>query len=105
MANELEKLGGICLPWYFDYSKEKVAKIRLLKCCDSLEKAYAASIKASMTVSDETSVKLVMYKSRDAPLSKLSMPRLEILSCLILVHLIIALKEITNVVANDDMVH
>ena len=87
-------MGEICLPrCYFGEIKEKAAKIQLIGFCDSSEKAYAASVYARVTVNDETAVKLVMSKSRVAPLSKLSIPRLELLSCLILARLIIAVKE------------
>ena len=106
MVNELERVEEICLPrYYFDGIKEKAAKIQLIGFCDSSEKAYAASVYARVTVNDETSVKLVMSKSRVAPLSRLSIPRLELLSCLILARVIVAVKEMINAVLDVDIVH
>ena len=68
--NQLEKVGKKCLPrYYFDEIKEKATNIELIGFCHSSEKAYAASVYAKVTVNDETSVKLVMSKSRVAPLS------------------------------------
>ena len=106
MVNQLEVVEEICLPrYYFDGIKEKAAKIQLIGFCDSSEKAYAASVYARVTVNDETSVKLVMSKSRVAPLSRLSIPRLELLSCLILARVIVAVKEMINAVVDVDIVH
>ena len=106
MVNQLERVEEICLPrYYFDGIKEKAAEIQLIGFCDSSEKAYAASVYARVTVNDETSVKLVMSKSRVAPLSRLSIPRLELLSCLILARLIVAVKEMINAVVDVDIVH
>ena len=56
-------------------------------------------------MNDEPSVKLVMSRSRVAPMSKLSIPLLELLSCLSLSRLIIAVTEMINAVVGVDIVH
>lgn len=51
---------------------------------------------ARVTISNKASPTLVMSQSRVAPLSRLTIPRLEVLSCLILARLVTALKDMLS---------
>lgn len=77
---------------YFNQLTEKPEQIELIGFCDSSERAYAAVVYARIKVNDKVSCNLAMSKSRVAPLSRLTIPRLELLSCLILARLIITVR-------------
>ena len=91
---DLESIGNLSVPrYYFGDLQGKPDKIELFGFCDSSETAYAAVVYAKITSQGRTSVKLVMSKTRVTPLSRPTIPRLELLSCLILARLINAVKD------------
>ena len=97
MMSALKDVGEISLPrYYFGTLICQPKKIQLIGFCDSSEKAYAAVVYARVAIEDKASVALVMSKSRVAPLSRLTIPRLELLSCLILARLIVSVKEMLS---------
>ena len=63
------------------------AKYSLQGFCDASSKAYAAVIYLLIESDGENSVRFVAAKSRVAPLSNQTIPRLELLSCLLLARL------------------
>ena len=80
-----EKTKEIHIPsYYHGHLLEKSDTIELLAFCGSSEEAYAASVYARVTQNSDSHVRLVTSKSRVAPLDKQTVPRLELLSCLIL---------------------
>ena len=66
----------------------KPLSIELLGFYDSSEEAYAACVYAKITVNGKTDVNLVISKTRVASLKKPTIPRLELLSALVLARLI-----------------
>ena len=85
----LMKAPEISFPrFYFGEVKMKPLSIELVGFCDSSEEAYAACVYAKITVNGKTDVNLVISKTRVAPLKKPTIPRLELLSALILARLI-----------------
>ena len=85
LVSYLEKTKGIHVSrFYHGQLHEKSDKIELFGFCDSSEEAYAASVYARVTQNSDSHVSLVTSKSRVAPLDKQTVPRLELLSCLIL---------------------
>ena len=91
---DLESIGSLSVPrYYFGDLQGKPDKIELFGFCDSSETAYAAVVYAKITSQGRTSVKLVMSKTRVTLLSRPTIPRLELLSCLILARLINAVKD------------
>ena len=88
LVSYLENAKEIHVPrYYHGQLHEKSDKIDLFGFCDSSEEAYAASVYARVTQGSDSRVSLVTSKSRVAPLDKQTVPRLELLSCFILSHL------------------
>ena len=85
----LMKVQEISFPrFYFGEVKMKPLFIELVGFCDSSEEAYAACVYAKINVNGQTDVNLVLSKTRVAPLKRPTIPRLELLSALILARLI-----------------
>ena len=93
LVSKMKKPGDISIPrYYFGDIDEKPTELELYGFCDSSEQAYAAAVYTKITVKGRPRTCLVMSKSRVAPLSKLTIPRLELLSALILARLIDTVK-------------
>ena len=91
---EFMQVGQVKIPrYYFGTNTEKPEKIELFGFADSSQSSYAAAVYAKITIKGQSNVSLVMSKTRVAPLSQQSMPRLELLSCLILSRLINHVKD------------
>ena len=91
---QLVKTREISVPrYYFGNIEARPAEIELYGFCDSSKQAYAAAVYAKITVEGKSSVSLVMSKSRVAPLAQPTIPRLELLSALILARLITSVKD------------
>ena len=94
LMNDLEQAQEISVPrYYFKEMKEKPDEIELYGFCDSSERAFSAVVYVKMTIDSESSAFLVASKSRVAPLSKQTIPRLELLACVILARLITAVRD------------
>ena len=94
LLSNIERLGEINIPrFYFGEVQGKPQEIQLFGFCDSSEQAYAAVVYAKLTINGHSRVSLVMSKTRVAPLSKVTIPRLELLSALILARLIRAVDD------------
>ena len=94
LHSHLMKTKEISVPrYYFGNLEAKPAEIELYGFCDSSKQSYAAAVYAKITVEGKSSVSLVMSKSRVAPLAKTTIPRLELLSALILARLITSVKD------------
>ena len=90
---ELRKVGFIRNPrCYLHNVDEHVVTHQLHGFCDSSQSGYAAVVYLRVTTEDQCQSELVVSKTRVAPLSKLSIPRLELLSALILARLITNVK-------------
>ena len=105
LLSSMEKLGEINIPrFYFGEIKGKPEEIQLFGFCDSSQEAYAAVVYAKVTVDGKSRVSLVMAKTRVAPLSRLTIPRLELLSSLILARLINTVKEALSPIFSTEIV-
>ena len=82
----------IILRYYFGNVTAKSLEIELFGFCDSSELSHAAVVYAKIKVNGQARTSLVISKSRVAPLAKLTIPRLELLSALILARLITTIK-------------
>ena len=92
-VSEPQQLNEISVPrYYFGALQARPQEIQLFGFCDSSSSAYAALVYAKINIEGSSSVNLVMSKSRVAPLKKLSIPRLELMSCLVLARLITSVK-------------
>ena len=78
-------------------STEKILQVELHGFCDSSEVAYAGVVYAKIVTSSGTYVKLLSGKSKVAPITKISIPRLELLSCLLLARLLTSVKNALEV--------
>ncbi|XP_058443677.1 uncharacterized protein LOC131425643 [Malaya genurostris] len=92
--SDLDRLSSISVPRWIAFDNN-VITCELHGFCDASEKAYGAALYLrSITQNGHVTVRLVMAKSRIAPLEdlskrkrKLSIPRLELSSALLLAHL------------------
>ena len=86
---ELFELQRIVVPRFIGYSvHENVISTQLHGFCDSSEAAYFALTYLRVEIGNTITVRLLCAKARVAPLEKLTLPRLELLSCLVLSRLI-----------------
>ena len=69
-----------------------VKSARLIGFCDALLKAYAAVVYLKLEGDVLTTVKLIATKTRVSPLGKITTPRLELLSALLLSKLIVSVR-------------
>ena len=105
LLSRIERQGEINIPrFYFGEIKGKPEEIKLFGFCDSSQEAYAAVVYAKATVDGNSRVSLVMAKTRVAPLSRLTIPRLELLSALILARLINTVKEALSPIVSTEIV-
>ena len=87
--HELFELQHIVVPRFIGYSvHENVISTELHEFCDSSEAAYSSLTYLRVETEDIIRVQLLCAKARVAPLKKLTLPRLELLSCLVLSRLI-----------------
>lgn len=85
---KLEKMNIIRFPRYFFNSiPGNITNVRLHGFCDASNDAYCAIVYAVCTVYEENISRFITSKTKVAPIKKLSIPRLELLSCLLLAEL------------------
>ena len=105
MITELEQLNQIEEPrYYFQGMKEKPEKLDLFGFCDISERAYAAVVYAKVKLNRSSAIVLVSSISRMVHLPRKTIPRLELLSCLILARLITSVKETLSSLFNVEIV-
>ena len=90
--------------YYFQDIQKKRKTLELSGFCDSIEKAYAAVVYATVTFNGNSAITMVTSKSQLATLSRETIPRLEMLSCLILARLITSVKGALPAVCNVEIV-
>ena len=93
LLSDLSKLKPICLPrFYLDgYGLDEIKFVEMHGFCDASAKAYACSVYLKFVLQDGSIIiKFLCSKSRISPLEKksLSIPRLELLGCVLLSSLI-----------------
>ncbi|GFQ65828.1 integrase catalytic domain-containing protein [Trichonephila clavata] len=95
-CEELTHLGSLKMPRLVLDSTLLEDDIELHSFCDASKKAYGAAIYLSTKSRHGISVKLVTSKSRVAPLSCVTLPRLELLGALVAARLASKVKKIVN---------
>ena len=84
-SNYLQQLASIkriVIPRYFFCDTvDVITNINLHGFCDSSNQAYCAVIYAQTETSSGTISRILISKTKVAPIKKLSIPRLELLSC------------------------
>ena len=105
LIKELEQVNQIEVSrYYFQDIQKKPETLELFGFFDSSEKAYVAVVYAKVTFNGNSAIAMVTSKSRVAPLSRKTIPRLELLSCLILARLITSVKGALSAVCNVKIV-
>ena len=85
---ELRRINCIRVPRYlFSTVVGNLKQISVHGFCDSSEQAYCATVYVCTAASDGYASRLVSSKTKVAPIKEHSIPRLELLSCLLLVEL------------------
>ena len=102
LINEIGQMPSINFPrYYLAGIDEEVTSRSLHRFCDASKKAYAAVVYLrAKTVSGSSFTRFVTSKSRVSPLERQSIPRLELLSCLLLARLVISVETALETVMN-----
>eukprot|EP00794_Sanderia_malayensis_P016989 gene16989-18701_t len=96
-----KKTAKIEVPRYhFLEVQERPTEIELHGFCDASQDAYAAAVYVRYQGTSSTTTDLLMSKTRVSPLKKMSIPRLELLSCLILARLMDNVKKTIDSIVN-----
>ena len=94
LVAELKQAPPISIPrCYYHGITSQVESLRLYGFCDASEKAYAAMIYLVMQNGAENCVQFVVSKTRVAPIRSQTIPRLELLSALLLSRLMLTATE------------
>ena len=95
---------SIDLRCYFYNVRDQVTSLQIHGFRDSSEAAYAATVYLRIETIKGISTQLIMSKTRVAPLTKLTIPRLELLAALILARLVQRIGEALQPIARIDEV-
>ena len=96
----LEKLTPIKVGRYLFTNYYDVIDFELHGFCDASIETYSASVYVRLCKNDIIATNLVTAKSKIVPSKKLTVPRLELMSCLLLSHLIVSVKKALSVEVN-----
>ncbi|GFW63986.1 integrase catalytic domain-containing protein [Trichonephila clavipes] len=87
---------GIKIPRCLNLSSNGIKRITLHVFCDASKKAYAACVFLRVEYEDNVFVKLIQAKARVAPLKDISIPRLDLLACVLGARLAASVKNDLN---------
>jgi hypothetical protein len=88
LVDNLKEVQPVVIPrCYISDIHEQVVSYELHRFCDASIKAYAAIVYIRIIAPNASYVQLVISKARVAPLTKQTIPRLELLSALVLARL------------------
>ncbi|GFV13188.1 integrase catalytic domain-containing protein [Trichonephila clavipes] len=93
---QLSILAGIKIPRCLNLSSNGIKRITLHVFCDASKKAYAACVFLRVEYEGNVFVKLIQAKARVAPLKDISIPRLELLACVLGTRLAASVKNDLN---------
>ena len=95
---DLKDCRSMCMPRFvLSYVREKIVSLELHGFCDSWNVAYAAAIYVRAVTSVGMVGNLLSAKSKVAPLKAVTMPRLELLACLLLLELVVSVRKTVKV--------
>ncbi|KAL5491930.1 hypothetical protein EMCRGX_G017306 [Ephydatia muelleri] len=95
LLSSLEKSQSLCIPrcYFNNFTSSTSCTCSLVGFCDASQKAYAAVIFLRMRMADQCVTRLVASKTRVAPLCTQTIPRLELLSALLLACLLSSITQ------------
>ncbi|GFU98910.1 integrase catalytic domain-containing protein [Trichonephila clavipes] len=91
-----QKNEGIKIPRCLNLSSNGIKRLTLHVFCDASKKAYAACVFLRVEYEENVFVKLIQAKARVAPLKDISIPRLELLACVLGTRLAASVKNDLN---------
>ena len=94
---ELRKLTFLSVPRYLFADQHNVTELELHGFCDASIQAYSAAVYAQSLKNDNIVMNLLTAKSKIVPNRKLTVPKLEIMSCLLLSRLIVSVRKALSV--------
>ena len=98
LLKDLLPLGSIRVERFvLGYIPDEILELKLHGFCDSSEVAYAAAVYVRVVTNVGIKISLLCRNSKVAPLKKISIPRLEVLSCLLLTRLLISVRDTIEV--------
>ncbi|GFU42579.1 integrase catalytic domain-containing protein [Trichonephila clavipes] len=93
---QLPILASIKIPRCLNLSSNGMKRLTLHVFCDASKKAYAACVFLRVEYEENVFVKLIQAKARVAPLKDISIPRLELLACVLGTRLVASVKNDLN---------
>ncbi|GFU45189.1 integrase catalytic domain-containing protein [Trichonephila clavipes] len=93
---QLPILASIKIPGCLNLSSNGIKRLTLHVFCDASKKAYAACVFLRVEYEENVFVKLIQAKARVAPLKDISIPRLELLACVLGTRLAASVKNDLN---------
>ena len=97
---ELKNLSALRFDRYLFSNQRNVTNFELHGFCDASLQAYSAVIYVRTVKNDVITTNLLTAKSKIVPNRKLSVPKLELMSCLLLSRLIVSVKKALSVDVN-----
>ena len=94
---ELRKLSFISVPRYLFIDQRNVTGLELRGFCDASIQAYSAAIYVRSSKDGNAVTNLLTAKSKIVPNRRLTAPKLELMSCLLLSRLIVSVREALSV--------
>ncbi|GFW76966.1 integrase catalytic domain-containing protein [Trichonephila clavipes] len=93
---QLPILASIKIPRCLNLSSNGIKRLTLHVFCDASKKAYAACVFLRVEYEENVFMKLIQAKARVAPLKDISIPRLELLACVLGTRLAASVKNDLN---------
>ena len=94
---ELRKLPFTSVPRYLFGDQHNVTELELHGFCDASIQAYSAAVYVRSSKNDNIVTNLLTAKSKIVPNRKLTVPKLELMSCLLLSRLIVSVRKALSV--------
>ena len=94
---ELRKLLFTSVPRYLFGDQHNVTELELHGFCDASIQAYSAAVYVRSSKNDNIVTNLLTAKSKIVPNRKLTVPKLELMSCLLLSRLIVSVRKALSV--------
>ena len=99
--HQLRDCGYISIPRFvFSDIVQKVEQVDIHGFCDSSKNAYSAAVYLRIKSSDGYSARLISSKTKVAPAKEVTIPRLELLGCLLLAQLVFNITEVLKGIVN-----